>query len=73
MAIAMGTPILPLVDRILDGRLRDLLQEYRTEGLTYETMSRRLAADHQIEVVSETMRKWCLELGVTDEPAEAAS
>lgn len=69
----MATPILPLVDRIMAGRLRETLQEYRSADLSYEGIARRIATDHQIEVVSETVRKWCLELDIQDPQAKASA
>lgn len=64
----MATPILPLVDRILDGRLAEELRERRRRGDSYQTINRWLYGEHQIEVTTETIRKWCLEL--VDGPAE---
>lgn len=58
----MATPIWPLVDRILDGHLAEVIQAYRDEGLTFEQMSRRFKDDHGIDVVSETVRKWWLQV-----------
>lgn len=68
----MATPIFPLVDRILEGRLAETLRVYRAEGLSYEQISRRLADEHQIEIVTETVRKWCIEVAA-DEPTQAVS
>lgn len=65
MGIAMATPILPLVDRILGGRTSQILQRYRDEGLSNEAIARRLVLDHDIDVTAETVRKWCAELDVT--------
>jgi len=57
----MATPIRPLVDRILEGKLTDRLTQWRDEGLSYDAIARRLDADHDIGVTAETVRKWCIE------------
>lgn len=54
----MATPIKPLVDRILDGKLEEVLIAYRAEGLSHEQIARKFRDDHGIEVVAETVRKW---------------
>lgn len=60
----MSTPLRPLVERILNGRLTDVLIERRAEELSYEQIARYLATVHQIEVSGEQVRKWCHESGV---------
>lgn len=51
-------PIKPLVDRILGGKLDQTLAAWRTEGLSYEAIARRLASEHDISVTAETIRAW---------------
>lgn len=51
-------PMRPLVDRILGGRLDDILLEWRSQGLSFEACARRFATEHDIEVTTETVRKW---------------
>lgn len=58
---------LPLVDRILDGRLAELLTRWRGEGLSYEAISRRMAVEHDLEIGADTIRAWARQLNV--EPA----
>lgn len=62
---------LPLVDRILGGRLREELTDRRLKGDSYATIARWLYEEHQVEAVGETVRRWCNELGI--EKPEAAS
>lgn len=57
----MSTPIYPLVDRLLDGKLADELAARRTSGDSYDTIARWLHSDHDITVTAETVRKWCLD------------
>lgn len=69
----MATPLLPLVERILEGQLRETLQEHRTAGLTYEAISRRFLADHDIDVTGETVRNWCNKLEIKDPKTKASA
>ena len=57
----MSTPIYPLVDRILDGKLDKELRQRRKRGDSYQAISRWLHTDHDITVTTETVRKWCIE------------
>lgn len=57
-----SVPIRPLVDRVLAGRLDDFLREARDNGQSAAATSRRLFAEHGIEVSAETVRKWFAEL-----------
>lgn len=66
------TSTLPLVDRVLNGQLRETLATHRAAGETYEQIARWLAAEHGIDVVSTTISRWCTELGV-EAPSERAS
>jgi hypothetical protein len=54
-----------LVDRVLGGRLRDVLQRYRDDGLTLDEMAVRFKTDHDIKVSREALRRWCGDLDVT--------
>ena len=51
-----------LVDRILDGRLAELLEGWANDGLSHEQMAFRLQSDYDIEVSSETIRRWRAEI-----------
>jgi len=60
--LAMSVPIKPLVDRIMGGTLVDFLTSARADGLSYERTARKLAAEHDIDVSAEQVRKWCTEV-----------
>lgn len=62
----MATSIRPLVERILGGRLTDVLVSYRMEGLSYERIARQLGTVHDIQVSGEQVRVWCLDSNVDD-------
>lgn len=53
-----NTPLRQMVDRILEGRLDETLRSYADQGLSPGRMALRLAADHQVEVSGQTIRKW---------------
>jgi len=55
---------LPLVDRILDGRLTQEMTERRANGDSYNAIARWLAVEHDLEPTGETVRQWCLALDV---------
>lgn len=59
-------PLLPLIDRLLDGKLADYLSDRRAEGLSFDAIGRRLANEHDVSVTGETVRRWCVELGIED-------
>lgn len=61
-------PLFPLYDRILDGKLAALLTGWRAEGLSHEEITGRLRSDHEIVVTSETVRRWCRDLGIVTMP-----
>lgn len=48
----------PLVDRILDGRLADLLTTWRAEGATFLDIAYRLRSEHDIKVSVATVQRW---------------
>lgn len=68
----MSTPIRPLVERILNGRLTDVLVQCRRDGMSFERIARHLGAEHGIEVTGEQVRKWSHESGVDDLAAAPA-
>lgn len=65
------TSSLHLVDRILDGRLAQELTERRAAGDSYNAIARWLAAEHDLEPTGETVRQWCITLGVEAQAATA--
>ena len=55
-------------DRIVGGKLETLLRSWRTvEGLSFESIARRLDRDYDVDVSGETVRTWCRTLGVDAE------
>lgn len=47
-----------MADRILDGQLDETLSSYAEQGLSPGRMALRLAADYQVEVSGQTIKKW---------------
>ena len=59
----MASSLLVMADRALDGNLETLLNEWRTEGISYAEMSGRLR-DRAVTVSYETVRAWCIKYGI---------
>jgi hypothetical protein len=55
---------IPQVDAQLGavGRLGELLERWRDEGVSYEAMSRRLLMDYGVQTNASAVRRWCLAL-----------
>jgi hypothetical protein len=53
-----------LVDRVLGGRLETLLRQWAADDLALIDIVFRLRQDHDIKVSTETVRRWCMELGI---------
>lgn len=53
-----GSSTFPLVDRILEGRLADILTNWRAEGATFQDVAYRLRAEHDIKVSIATVQRW---------------
>lgn len=64
MGVVMATSIRPLVERILGGRLTDVLVGLRAEGMSHERIARHLGTVHDIQVSGEQVRVWCRESDV---------
>ena len=60
-----------MADRLTDGTLANLLRGYRSVGDSYQTIARRLFAQHGIEVTDQTINNWIVIL--ENEAAEVAS
>lgn len=67
------TPIYPLVDLILDGHLREMLERERAGGASFDGIARTLLTEHKVSVSSEVVRKWCIEQGLWTAETAAAS
>ena len=66
----MEGTIYPLLDRVLDGKLADLLREWRSgERMSYAAISRRLLLEHEVTVSTDTVRRWLDELGIKKDQA----
>lgn len=57
----------PLVDRILDGRLDDILRAWAADDLSPTEMAFRLRLEHDIKVSPSTVTRW-----LAEEPQDAA-
>lgn len=60
-----------LADRVLDGQLIALLTEWRANGLTFADIAHELRTEHEITVTHETVRAWCIRLGIHSGPEAA--
>lgn len=60
------TTSLPLVDRLLDGTLEAELRRRRAIPDSFETIARWLIAEHDIDVSSATVRRWCRQYGIDE-------
>ena len=61
-----------MADRLAGGRLADVLATQKAELRSWEAVSRHLHAEFGIEVTSETLRRWGIELGIKRPAAEAS-
>ena len=74
--MAAPKPIRPYVERLIPGGLTAFLVAARAEGLSFERIARKLHTEHDIDVVTEQVRKWCIESdvdGLVAARTEAAS
>lgn len=56
----------PLVDRILDGRLAEILTAWNDEDLSLLEMTFRLRTEHDIRVSVATVQRWVADLKLKD-------
>jgi intein-encoded DNA endonuclease-like protein len=54
----MAVSTFPYVERIVGGNLRELLLSWQAEGLSMRLIERRLRDDYDVDVSSETIRRW---------------
>lgn len=47
-----------LLDRLLDGKLGERIDQARAEGHSYERIARELCAEQSIDLTGETIRRW---------------
>lgn len=55
-----------LANVALGGQLADQLRDWRAEGLTLDRIAEVLRDDHGIHVSRETVRRWFVDLAVTE-------
>lgn len=65
------SPEYRMADRILDGRLEEVLRGLYAESGAWEVVSRRLFAEHDIAISGQTLRRWAKALGIGDTEAVA--
>lgn len=59
------TTMRDLADRLIPGGLTAYLRERKVDQrLSFRTIARQLEDDHDIVVTDETVRAWCIDLGV---------
>lgn len=56
----------PLVDRILDGRLDELLLTWRAENQSLQDITFRLRSEHDVKVSVATVHRWVSDLESED-------
>lgn len=69
----MAASTFPLYDQILNGRLRDILVKYRSEGLGLRGIASRLGEDHGVMVSHTTVGVWCVEQDIPKPDPKAAA
>jgi hypothetical protein len=73
MAPVARSSLFDLADQNLSGELESLLREWRTDGLTFADIAHQLRTEHEITVTHETVRAWCVKLGIHTATPETAS
>lgn len=51
-----------LLDRLLGGTLAQRIETGRAEGKSYERLARELCVEFEIDITSETIRRWAAEV-----------
>lgn len=62
--MSVGTSAYRMADRLLDGKLADLIAQYRAAGMTWDQVSRQLYIDGGVEVTNQTLINWAEKLGI---------
>ncbi len=65
------TTNMDLIDRLLDGQLRPMLEAWAKEGLSYDEIAFRLRRDHDIKLSRSTVGRWLHSLGIDQAEAVA--
>ena len=62
-----------MADRLTGGNLADLIAAYRADDLSPDQIASRLYAEHGVEVVGRTIRRWISDIDLdAPEPMDAA-
>lgn len=71
--IMAGRSTFPIFDQALGGGLEARIRDWRaaTPPISFEGIARLLRAD-DVAVSGETVRRWCLDLGIPTDPEDAA-
>ncbi len=56
--MAIASPVFRMADRMVDGRLAQIIVGYHAAGHPAEHVSRLLWAEHGIDVSGQTLRRW---------------
>ena len=56
--MAIASPVFRMADRMVEGRLAQIIVDYHAEGHSHEHISRLLWAEHGIDVSGQTLRRW---------------
>ena len=59
-----GTSSYALIDRLIGGTLEQRLRDQREAGLSFADIRLDLYAEHDVNVSTDTLRRWCNELGI---------
>ena len=62
-----------LVDRLLGGTLTDKLTAWRNAGTSYDEIAYRLRADHDVNVSTATVYRWCADLPTSSPVTDGAA
>lgn len=57
-----------MADRLLDGRLDEVVTTLRQQGMSWSGISKHLLVEHGVDVTDQTLRNW-----YGEEPTEASS
>ena len=56
--MAIASPVYRMADRMVDGRLAEIILAYHQDGHSAEHISRLLWSEHHVDVSGQTLRRW---------------
>ena len=62
-----------MAERLAKGDLLAILRQMKADGDTFVTMSKRLYAEHDIDVSAQTVANWWAQIIKADQPTEASA